>query len=415
MSKLYQLNPNLLFLKQCLSQGRAGCTLEGSSRSGKTWSGVDFCVLIAAVLDPGATINIVKETYNSFKTTIYEDFDRRLPMYGIPSPFAGKKEVSSFYLWETKINFLGADSDTVLHGVGSDYVWFNEMLDIPQKVFDQMEMRCRKFWWCDYNPKATVHWVYDSICRRKDVGFLKTTFLDNPGITVPERRKILSYEPTHPADRHLEEEDRRPHPTNVVEGTADDYNWKVYGLGLRSAPEGLIFRDVRYLTEDLWPRLEKNYHGSDIGQTLSPSTVVKLSVDRIVRKNEPKGNMYLECLAYIPTPATSDYVNLLTTCLEKKHDVWVDSAYPMYISAARQSGYRALAVNKYPGSIIDGIGVMKNYRMHVLKNRFYEDVLKEMTNYRHREVNGIRLEEPIDDFNHFIDAARYAAISNLRF
>ena len=87
----------------------------------------------------------------------------------------------------------------------------------------------------------------------------------------------------------------------------------------------------------------------------------------------------------------------------------------MYISAARQSGYRALAVNKYPGSIIDGIGVMKNYRMHVLKNRFYEDVLKEMTNYRHREVNGIRLEEPIDDFNHFIDAARYAAISNLRF
>jgi phage terminase large subunit len=335
-------------------------------------------------------------------------------MYGIASPFAGKKEVASFHLFGNKINMLGADSDTVLHGVGSDYLYFNEFLDIPEAVFNQLEMRCRKFWWGDYNPKATVHWVYDRVCHRPDVGFLKTTFLDNPYLSVAERRKILSYEPTHPDDRGKPRDKRRPHPTNIAAGTADEYMWDVYGLGLRSAPEGLIFKDVTYIDE--FPtNIEKIYFGGDIGETESPSTLVKVGVDRKAKPNDTqKANIYIECLAYEPTPSTHAYVQLASTCMEKHWETWVDSAQPSYITAARSAGYRFLAVNKYPGSILDGIGIMKNYKIHLVKNQHYQAVLKEQTNYKRREVNGIRLEEPIDDFNHMWDAARYACLMNLR-
>jgi len=407
------INPNLVYLRECLLNGKTASILEGSSRSGKTWSSVDFIIWLCSAVETSCTINIVKETYNSFKTTLYDDFNRRLPMFGIPSPFEGKKEVSTFYLWGNKINLLGADNPSVLHGVSCDYLYFNEFLDIDEAVFNQLEMRCRKFWWGDYNPKATVHWVFDKVCSRSDVGFLKTTFLDNPSISEPERRKILSYEPTHPEDRDLPERQRRPHPINVAQGTADDYHWRVYGLGERSVPEGLIFRDVVYIDE--FPKaIEKVYFGSDVGQTISPSTICKAGADRIARPGE-FGNLYLECLAYEPTESPNDYVTLLNTCITKKDDIWVDSAADQFISAARMTGYRALAVNKYPGSIIGGIAVMKNYKIHIVKNRFYQQVLKEQTNYKRREVNGIRLEEPIDDYNHFWDAARYAVMSNLRF
>ena len=102
--------------------------------------------------------------------------------------------------------------------------------------------------------KFSDHYVYDKFCLRKDLAFLKTTFIDNPYISANEKRKILSYEPT---------------PANIQQGTADDYLWNVYGLGLRSAPEGLIFQHVTWLNE--FPKnIEKIYFGSDIGKTNSP-------------------------------------------------------------------------------------------------------------------------------------------------
>jgi hypothetical protein len=52
-----------------LVSGYRGAGLEGSSRSGKTWSGVD--IIICYVYEPnGCTINIYRETYNEFKTTL---------------------------------------------------------------------------------------------------------------------------------------------------------------------------------------------------------------------------------------------------------------------------------------------------------------------------------------------------------
>lgn len=394
-----RINPNLRILAEWHKEGlpdpenphlggKSGGLLEGSSRSGKTISSVDFIIRLCTKAKRPLTINVFKKTYNSFKTTLYIDFSKRLQDFGLDDPFAGKKEVSSFFILGSKITFIGADSsDETILGASCDYAYFNEMLDIPQHIFDQVEMRCERFWWGDYNPKTTVHWVYDKIQRRKDVGFLRTTFKDNPWIPQAQKRKILSYCPYHPDDEHLPEKQRRPHPVNVEAGTADDYMWNVYGLGLRSAPEGLIFQHVTWI-EHFPENIENIYYGSDIGYTQSPSTLVKMGVNG--------DNMYLELLHYGPTPSSNEYIPIIRE-FNPGGITWADSAEPGYIIDCGQVGLTVIGVKKFPGSIKYGISLMKKYKIHLVDCPEWRD---EQANYKYREINGVRFDDPVDDFNH---------------
>lgn len=383
-----RVNPNLTALIEAYKSGKRGALLEGSSRSGKSWSGIDFLVYLCSNHN-GLVINIVKETLASFRTTLYADFDRRLPMFGIPSPFLGRVSITSFQIFDSRINLLGADDAAKLHGASSDFVWFNEMLDISQPVFDQLEQRCRRFWWGDYNPKTTTHWVFDAVETREDVPLFRSTFKDNPFISEPEKQKILSYEPT---------------PENIERGTADEHMWRCYGLGLRSAPEGLVFPVVEWI--DRFPdNIDRVYYGSDIGLT-SPSTFVKMGIDG--------QNMYAECLGYLPTPSTDDYVTLASTCVSPQDTVWADSAAPGFIAAAQRAGYRFHAIKKFPGSRKYAIGKIKSYRIHLVRNRHYHSVHKEQTSFVWRTVNGIQLDEPIDGHDHFWDALFYAVLANVK-
>lgn len=391
------VNPNFLHLydswckaNKSKFQTPRGVVLEGSSRSSKTWSSIDFLIWLCTTVETSATINIIKETYNSFKTTLYDDFNRRLPDFGISSPFADRQDVRSFSLFGNKINLIGADNETVHQGIGSDYFWENESLDVSQNVFDQAEMRCRKFWWADYNPKFTDHWFYDKVCSRDNVAFLKSTYKDNPFITFGEKSKIESYEPT---------------PFNVKQGTADDYMWNVYGLGLRSAPEGLVFQHVSWI-KDFPDNLEKVWYGLDFGYTNSPSCLVKVGA---------LGNqLYAKKLFYIPTPSINELEQLVKVFCQKGDTIWCDpsgdSGGRGMITSLRRLGYRAMSTNTFPGSIKFGISVIKRFKLNLVDD---PDVRKEQGMYRYREINGIKLDEPEDDYNHFWDAVRMPVMTNL--
>ena len=392
-------NPNLLFLHKCLTgKGwrpgdeyngtKSGAILEGSSRSGKTWSSVDFLVWYAGA-HKNKVVKIIKETAASFKTTLYDDFNRRLPMFGLASPFSGKQQVNSFNLLGNQFHLMGADDDAKVHGSGCDIAYFNEMLDIGEPVFDQTEMRCREFWWGDYNPKATDHWVYDSTDRRKDVAFLKTTFKDNPYISEPERRKILSYEPIK---------------VNIEQGTADDYLWNVYGQGLRSAPEGLIYQNVTWVKK--FPdNCERVYYGIDWGYTNDPTALTRIGI--------MGDKLFGEVLFYASTPSFNE-VEPVLKMVPKGAFIWADPSGEYggrgLITMAQRNGYPVYAFNAFPGSRKFGISVLKKYKIHFVDNA---DLRKEQSNYKYKMINGIKLDEPIDGFDHALDSMRGAAIANL--
>ena len=388
------INPNLIHLYKSKDIFR-GAILSGSSRSGKTYSSIHFIIKLCAEAEKPITINIVKETYNSFKTTLYDDFNRILPEFGLYSPFLDKKEVDSFKILGSKINLLGADKPSKFHGASCDYLYFNEMLDISNDVFDQSEMRCRGFWWGDFNPKFTQHWVMNKVMKRPDVNNLTSTWKDNPYISKAEKSKILSYEPTK---------------ENIEAGTADDYMWSCYGLGIGTPPQGLIFKHVNYI--DAMPIDIAPIYGLDFGFTTDPSA--------LTRVGEDEKNIYIELLMYQPTETPSlinDYC--IAKGIDTKIPCTADSADKYtgenkgtieMVRGLRELGWNVSKVSKTK-SIMYWLMKMKEKRINIIVNELTHFAKKEQENYRLKEVNGISINQPIDNFNHFWDSARYGFMS----
>lgn len=431
------------FKEECKAKDiKAGVVLEGSSRSFKTISSLDFITMISSRYETGAVINIIRETYVSFKTTLYNDFNWRLPQFGIRSPFQNRQEVKSFMLFGNKINLIGADSESAAHGVGCDYLYINEALDVPKGVRDQAEMRCRKFFWYDLNPKFAEHDIFTQMLARDDIGHLKTTYKDNLQITPSERNKIESYQPVelsaiaiflgskdedeskrHQAIQKALRYDCKANPDryqpadlselvrcqyNERTGTADKYMWMVYGLGERMAPEGVIFSNVTWITE--FPSdVESIYYGSDFGYTVDPSVLVKIGIQGT--------NAYIQKLFYQPTPSPDDYIALISQHVTTDDIIWADPSGENggrgFISKARDAGYSLYATHTYPGSIKFGIAQMKKYSLHLVDS---PEMRKEQMGYVRAKarVNGMMVttDDPVDANNHIWDAARMAFISN---
>lgn len=425
-------NPNYRFLYASLAQqvhdkkgkltsGFAGCVLEGSSRSGKTWSGVDFIIYLCTEVETNATINIYRETYNEFKTTLYDDFKRRLDDFGLPNPFHKAKEVKSFKIRQNTISFLGDGK----HGGGCDYAFFNEIMHISKGVFDQVEMRCRKFWWADYNPSFTDHWLFDNVIPRPDVGFLRTTFRQNPFISYNEKNKILGYEPWKPGSYEVDDEgyltyngepidDKNqppPHPTNVANGTADEFMWLVYGLGLRGAMKGVIFPQIVWV--DKFPEIDYTY-ANDFGFTADPNAFGRYAED--------DENIWIEPLIYTPVDNDVKLAKMLKGLgVETNKPIACDSSDKYtgenkgtveMVRGLKSNGFpEAFKISKTK-SVMYWLLSMKKKKIHVVKNHLYKAVKKERENYVFKEVNGIQINQPVDKYNHFWDMARYGHISH---
>lgn len=428
-----QINPNFRYLLKSyddqkyegdeLVAGKRGVVLEGSSRSGKSYACIDFIILLCARFETNCVINIVKETYNEFKTTLYNDFSKRLTDFGIYNPFEDAKEVASFKIHGSKINFLGADKPSKFHGAQCDYLWLNEPLPISQSIFDQAEMRCKKFWFMDLNPSVTEHWIFNSVISRNDVGFLRTTFNDNPYISVQEKNKILRYESWEPGSYEVidgkiyyngllvdEHNQPPPHLDNIDQGTADEFMWKVYGLGLRGSMKGQIFKHITYINE--FPDLAYTY-GLDFGFTVDPTVLTKYA-----REGR---NIYLEPLCYAPTETASELDALLTKLGVSKYVPITADSSDKYVSEKKgttqmvrqlfEMDWEISKVSKTKG-VMYWILNMKEYKIHVVINNFYKQVVKEQENYRFKEINGIMINQPIDGHDHFFTSGRYAHMSH---
>lgn len=430
-------NPNYKFLKESIdnqewglvdnkpviTNGFAGAGLEGSSRSGKTWGSVDMIISLCTDKHEkdGCIINIYRETYNEFKTTLYPDFDRRLDYYGLPNKFKGAEEVKSFRIGKSKINFLGDGK----HGGSCDYAFYNEVMMIKQNVFDQSEMRCRIFWWADFNPSFTHHWFFESVENRKNVGMLHTTFKDNmEHISHNELSKILSYEPWLPDSYYIEHntlmyngaeiDDKNvppPHPENTESGSTDESMWRIYGLGLRGAMKGVILSRVKYIEK--WPDHLPYAYGLDFGFTADPTALVRYAQEGV--------NIYVEVLIYTPIDNSEDLDATLTALgVSKTHPITADSAdrynksgkdAVYMVSDLFNMGWEISKVSKTK-RIVYWLNKLKQHVIHVVINDLSHHYKTEQQNYKWKEYNGILVNQPIDGFDHAITATRYALMAH---
>jgi len=362
---------------------------EGGSRSSKTWDFFHFLVFYCDQFrNQWQEIYCHRDTLTNCRDYTLKDFINCLTVMKVfdPSKLTGVGHKPYYNLFGNHIYFRGLDDENNMEGYPSDISFFNELLEVRnEEKIAGIKMRCRKLIVADWNPKYTDHWAFEYE-GRPNTYFTRTTFRNNKHCPPAVVKEIMGYEPT---------------PENIENGTADEYRWFVYGMGIRSAPEGLIFQEVTWI-EKFPEGIERIYYGSDIGKTQSPSTVVKLGV--------LGDKLYLEKKAHGPTPSPNEYIPMIRQAAGD-NPVWADSAEPGYISDARRAGLKVYAVNKFQGSITYGIALLKKYKMHIVDCPEWR---REQGNYKYREIHGIKLDEPVDDFNHLWDAARYAALSNLR-
>lgn len=412
---------------------------EGSSRSSKTISLMD-CYDLYARSKESKRLTVWRDTKTDCKKTVLADMlkhHKRTNRYLIEYNF-NKTESIFAYTTESTVEIHGTDDEETVHGLEQDAAWLNEPYKISRETFDQIDQRTSDFVFIDWNPKKS-HWI-NELKEDERTLVIHSTFRDNPFCPEEQRRKILSYQPLQRCEAveseilHIAEAreyDIRQNKAKLSEkqlkelircrqnhdkNSANEFNWDVYGLGLKAENPYRIF-NFESISEQRFHDLHSPiYYGVDWG-AVDPMGILALKYyDGAVyvhelsyaSENEIKQNLTLteqmqwqeEDEGFIKW-----YFNKLS--LDKSRAIICDNNRISKIIALREHGYDyAIAARKYKGSIIDGIDLvnsLKVYYTNSSKNLEYEQF-----NYQ-RKVDryGIVMDEPIDTDNHLMDPLRY--------
>lgn len=89
-----------------------------------------------------------------------------------------------------------------------------------------------------------------------------------------------------------------------------------------------------------------------------------------------------------------------------------ESADPRLIQEIYRAGVNIHPVQKFSGSIDAGLSKMLEYNIHITARSL--NVLKEFKNYTYKQdKEGKWLNDPIDCYNHAIDATRYVIMNEV--
>jgi phage terminase large subunit len=181
----------------------------------------------------------------------------------------------------------------------------------------------------------------------------------------------------------------------------NDKQWKIYGQGEFAANDKAIFEFelVNVINGEFIA------FGFDVGYSNDPSSLVAIYKE---------GNeLYLEELLYEKALVTSDIVDKFRKLeIDKSHEIFCDSSEPRLIEEIYRSGFNIKPVVKGPDSIRFGIGVMKNYKIKILRTS--QNLINEMYAYQYiTDKYGYVTDKPEGGLDHAIDAARYAVMMKL--
>lgn len=240
------------------------------------------------------------------------------------------------------------------------------------------------------NPPTSEHWIW----RRWFEGSHRMQVID--GIQVP-----IS---THPEATHIHTtylDNRRNLPGSYLDRIAklrqespDKYAHQIIGAW-RTQAEGVIFeRWTEGEFDDSLPAI----YGMDFGFFPDPTALVEVAVD------EKRKRLYLRELLYSHKLGTEQVIQAARDAIyAPKALIVADSAEKRLIADMARAGLNVAPAVKGPDSVRAGLVKMQDYEIIVTPDS--HNLKKELNNYA---WNDRKSTTPIDDYNHLIDAARYA-------
>lgn len=379
--------------------------LEGSSRSSKTISICQY-LIHRCMTEPGLIVRCFRHEGANHDDTTVEDFLDVLEWFredGHAGKVKGKwNAVKRVYTFDNGAKFCFSETRYIrkLHGKKQDIAWLNEVMEIYEDAYAQISMRTRQLTIMDFNPSFNHHWVFKTIQPRHDCIHFHSTFRDNPFLTPQQIREIEKYEPT---------------PENILAGTADRWKWEVYGLGKRGKVEGVIYNYWELVDQFPDPIVCRRHgYALDFGYSPDPCGLIEMALHN--------DGLWMRELIYehelligknMTNPSLPSIVGYLEELgISKDAKIYCDNAGKESIATLRASGYNAIACKKGPGSIQHGISLLKSVKMYV--HRGSHNLQCELEHYtKKKRADGSFSTEPIDDWNHLLDPARYWAMSEL--
>jgi len=394
------------------SYDKLGFVLEGSSGSSKTHSIIQF-LQIYAQTNSRKKITCGRSKMTWTIPSIWTDFKNLCNGYNLG--FAWNNTRYEGVKNDNVFRFVGADDPQKFHGPRQDVFWFNETMELPQKAFNQVNMRTNKLFFLDYNPSYDKHWIFDTLLKnltpfedgpgyykvtrawseelQRDITtkifYLHSTFRMNAFLPAGQRQVIMGYEPT---------------PENIKDGTSCAWHWDVYGLGKRARPKGQIFPEFKTYRELPEDAIFYRVFGVDFGGK-DPNTLIEANFDK---KNK---RVFLKQHLYKPEILISDFADLIWSVNPNNDEVVCESASKDRRFEFADRGINVIQANKTKINNDfrhDVIYMAKEYKTYLHEDS--TDFWDEQRNFKWAEnqTTGEFLNKPEDAHNHCFDAYFYS-------
>lgn len=321
----------------------------------------------------GVAISVVSETLPHLRLGAMRDFEKILKGEGLYDESRINRADHLYRFGKSYIEFFSADSGKAT-GPRRNILYLNECNNIPYTTVEELEQRTDELLFYDFNPTADF-WITSKVFTMpaNEVTIIKSNYLDNQFLSPAIVREI-QYKAS------VNENYKRIH-VDVEFGVS----------------EGLIFTNWRLC--DRMPETDKRSMGADFGFTNDPTTLIDIRVQG--------GELWLnECL-YRTGMTNPEIANFIKEEELLGRSIIGDSSEPKSIEELSRMGIKIRGANKGPDSVRKGIDWMKSFT-HINITKRSVNLIKEFRNYKWKaDRNGALLNEPIDIFNHGIDAVRY--------
>ena len=360
-----------------LQDGNRYVINEGGTRSGKTFAVLSVLISIACVNK--VVISVVSETFPHLRKGAIRDFQNILQEWGLWNESQWSKSESTYnFPSGSIIEFFSVDSPGKVHGPARDILFINEAQNISYDIARHLFVRTTGTIFIDFNPTHEF-WAHTELKQDARCKWIHSTYRDNGYLTPEQVREI----------------ERNKH--NIAW-------WTVYGEGQIGKLEGLVYPNYELI--DTMPDGDGIF-GLDFGYTNDPAAVVRCIV---------KGdNLYLHEEVYETGLLNSALVERLAGAGVRKNydEIFADSAEPKSIDEISSYGYNVKKADKGSDSVLAGIQFINGFKIHVTKSS--TNLIKELRSYTYvQDKDGKFTNKPIDDFNHSLDAVRYAVFTKYR-
>ena len=366
--------------------GYRGVDSRGGTRSTKTYSALQFLVFLAVGLARKLVISVVSETLPHLKKGAIRDFERILQDEGIIGGSlrddARWNATDCFFTFAsgTIIEFFSADAPGKVHGPSRDILFINEGQNIRWETANQLMIRTREFVIVDYNPTHEF-WAHTELAPDPRFKQIVSTYKDNRFLTQAQIE-------------------------DIEKGKKNANWWRVYGLGLTGQLEGVIYQFEQIDGMPDSPGLVR-IGGLDYGFTNSKTAGVDILAD--VRRKK----LYLDEMFYGSGMHNFDIIASLNAhgFPKKGPRLYADCAEPKANSEIKLAGFNVWPSDKGK-EITFQISFIQGWEIYVTKTS--TNIIHEFRNYLwDTDRDGNRLNHPIKDYDHAMDAFRYGVFGQL--